>query len=61
MYGPWAKASEESDYDFRILKSVMEVNADQKTKLIPAHYQTFRQPEMKDYRTSGVVFQAAYG
>ncbi|HNP75903.1 MAG TPA: UDP-glucose/GDP-mannose dehydrogenase family protein [Cyclobacteriaceae bacterium] len=30
-----AKASEESDYDFRILKSVMEVNADQKTKLIP--------------------------
>ncbi len=30
-----AKASEESDYDFRILRSVMEVNADQKTKLIP--------------------------
>ncbi len=30
-----AKASEESQYDFRILKSVMEVNASQKTKLIP--------------------------
>ncbi len=30
-----AKASEDSDYDFRILRSVMEVNAAQKTKLIP--------------------------
>ncbi|NOT75340.1 MAG: UDP-glucose/GDP-mannose dehydrogenase family protein [Cyclobacteriaceae bacterium] len=30
-----AKASEDNDYDFKILKSVMAVNADQKTKLIP--------------------------
>jgi UDPglucose 6-dehydrogenase len=30
-----AKASEESHYDFKILKSVMEVNATQKIKLIP--------------------------
>lgn len=30
-----AKASEDSKYDFRILRSVMEVNASQKTKLIP--------------------------
>lgn len=30
-----AKASDESQYDFKILKSVMEVNATQKTKLIP--------------------------
>lgn len=30
-----AKISEESDYTFRILKSVMEVNLSQKTKLIP--------------------------
>lgn len=30
-----AKAAEDNHYDFRILKSVMKVNADQKTKLIP--------------------------
>lgn len=30
-----AKTSEDSEYDFKILKSVMEVNAHQKTKLIP--------------------------
>jgi UDPglucose 6-dehydrogenase len=30
-----AKASEEGQYDFKILKSVMEVNATQKTRLIP--------------------------
>ncbi len=31
-----AKTAEEHDYDFRMLKSVMSVNEDQKTKLIPA-------------------------
>jgi UDPglucose 6-dehydrogenase len=30
-----AKTAQEYDYDFRILKSVMEVNEDQKVKLIP--------------------------
>jgi len=30
-----AKTSEEYKYDFKVLKSVMEVNEDQKTKLIP--------------------------
>ena len=30
-----AKSAEQVDYDFRILKSVMEVNEDQKTKLVP--------------------------
>ncbi|WP_247234005.1 UDP-glucose/GDP-mannose dehydrogenase family protein [Telluribacter sp. SYSU D00476] len=30
-----AKTSEDYDYDFRILKSVMEVNEDQKKKLLP--------------------------
>ncbi len=30
-----AKTSDDNHYDFKILKSVMEVNADQKTKLIP--------------------------
>jgi UDPglucose 6-dehydrogenase len=37
-----AKSSSEVDYDFRILKAVMDVNADQKTKLIPTiqnHFQ----------------------
>lgn len=36
-----AKTSEEYNYDFKVLKSVMEVNANQKTKLIPllkAHF-----------------------
>ncbi len=31
-----AKTSSDNDYDFRILKSVMQVNHNQKTKLIPA-------------------------
>jgi len=31
-----AKTSSDNDYDFRILKSVMQVNQNQKTKLIPA-------------------------
>ena len=31
-----ARTSEEYNYDFKILKSVMEVNEDQKTKLMPA-------------------------
>ncbi len=31
-----ARTSEEFNYDFKILKSVMEVNEDQKTKLMPA-------------------------
>lgn len=30
-----AKSSSDAQYDFRILKAVMDVNADQKTKLIP--------------------------
>ncbi len=30
-----AKTSDENDYEFKILKSVMEVNSDQKVKLIP--------------------------
>ncbi|MCU0341634.1 MAG: UDP-glucose/GDP-mannose dehydrogenase family protein [Spirosomaceae bacterium] len=30
-----AKTSEEYNYDFKVLKSVMEVNAEQKTKMIP--------------------------
>lgn len=30
-----AKTSEDFDYDFRMLKAVMSVNADQKTKLLP--------------------------
>jgi UDPglucose 6-dehydrogenase len=30
-----AKASEDTHYDFKILKSVMQVNADQKIKLLP--------------------------
>lgn len=30
-----AKSAEQVNYDFRILKSVMEVNEDQKTKLVP--------------------------
>lgn len=31
-----AKSSDDVQYDFRILKAVMDVNADQKTKLIPS-------------------------
>ena len=31
-----AKASEDSQYDFKILKAVMKVNTEQKTKLVPA-------------------------
>jgi len=31
-----AKSSEDADYDFRILKAVMDVNAAQKTRMIPA-------------------------
>ncbi|MFD1145305.1 UDP-glucose dehydrogenase family protein, partial [Larkinella insperata] len=36
-----AKTSEEYAYDFKILKSVMEVNAQQKTKLLPVINQHF--------------------
>ncbi|HQQ97230.1 MAG TPA: UDP-glucose/GDP-mannose dehydrogenase family protein [Cyclobacteriaceae bacterium] len=52
-----AKASEESDYDFRILKSVMEVNADQKTKLIPHITKHFGNLKGKTIAVWGLSFK----
>lgn len=52
-----AKASEESDYDFRILKSVMEVNADQKTKLIPHITKHFGNLKAKTIAIWGLSFK----
>lgn len=37
-----AKSSSDSNYDFKILKAVMDVNADQKTKLIPRIKEYFK-------------------
>ena len=37
-----AKSSSDADYDFKILKAVMEVNADQKTRLIPRIKEYFK-------------------
>lgn len=37
-----AKSSAEADYDFKILEAVMEVNATQKTKLIPRMMEYFK-------------------
>jgi len=37
-----AKSSEDAQYDFKILKAVMDVNADQKTRLIPRIKEHFK-------------------
>jgi UDPglucose 6-dehydrogenase len=37
-----AKSSSDADYDFKILKAVMDVNADQKTRLIPRVKEYFK-------------------
>ncbi len=52
-----AKASEEGQYDFRILKSVMEVNAIQKTKLIPRMIEHFGKLQGKVIAFWGLSFK----
>jgi len=52
-----AKASSDSDYDFKILKSVMEVNAEQKTKLIPHIKKHFGNLEGKTIAVWGLSFK----
>jgi UDPglucose 6-dehydrogenase len=52
-----AKASEEGDYNFRILKSVMAVNADQKTKLVPQIVKHFGNLKGKTLAVWGLSFK----
>jgi UDPglucose 6-dehydrogenase len=52
-----AKASEDSHYDFKILKSVMDVNASQKTKLIPRVQQHFGDLKGKVIAMWGLSFK----
>jgi UDPglucose 6-dehydrogenase len=52
-----AKASEDSNYDFKILKSVMEVNTAQKTKLIPQIKKHFGELKGKVIAVWGLSFK----
>jgi UDPglucose 6-dehydrogenase len=52
-----AKASEDSEYDFKILKAVMKVNTDQKTKLVPAIKKHFGSLKGKVISVWGLSFK----
>ncbi len=52
-----SKASDDSGYDFKILRSVMEVNADQKTKLIPQIKKHFGSLKGKTIAVWGLSFK----
>ena len=52
-----AKASEEAKYEFKILRSVMDVNAEQKTKLIPEMLKHFGNLEGKVIAFWGLSFK----